>query len=251
MKPKPESFFRRVLLWLAPPEAPRDFPAPPRERSVYEAETTPGPLTLSEQTECTWPDKQFISIKHPSDKYARWAEAEDITDTNIKYIGCAKECWLRLTGPELSGIRDYHLGLVRSRGAYHIFEIDPAQEECGPDYDWWNRPYEIVKDTLTFTIGNIELAIYRDKMPITIEGKNTDGIAIINSHEAEVNHNRIIGSAPDCWITLPDPTLPAYMAERRSLGHHKVLYAYGYQEGDQYITRADRAFQLGGYSVTL
>lgn len=213
-----------------------------------------GPLTLADEKEVAWP-AQSISIKYPDDNYTRWADINKQDESIIKWIGSAPDCWLRIEDSKSLGVRPYHMGLVRCRGRYYIFELNLKLKDPNSYFEWWNAPYKEVPEAGEFKLGNIDLVIYRHKRPMTIEGKNTDGVAIINTEKTNKYSSQVIGSAPDCWITLPDPDLPAYMAVRRRCGHHRVLYEYGYELSEDpetpYITRADKAFELGGYYVTL
>jgi len=223
-----------------------------RYRDAYEIEQTYGPLSFAEAEELAWPLKQFISIKKPDDKYSRWAKVEEIRDDNIRYIGSATDCWLSIDGPYASELRPYHLGMVRSRGSFFVFELDANCKPSDLNYDWWNHPYSHLTDSDEFEVGGLRIVFYRKKKPITIEGKNTDGVAVLNM-ERETSaavRTGTIGSASDCWITLPDSELPQYMAVRRTLGHHRVLYAYGASADADYLTRADRECELGGYRIT-
>lgn len=227
-------------------------PAKPRYRDVFEIEQTYGPLSLAEAEELAWPPRQFISIKKPNDKYARWAIVEEIRDDHVRYIGSATDCWLSIDEPYDSELRSYYLGIVRSRGSYFVFELDAKRKTYDLNYDWWNHPYSHLTDFEEFEAGGLRIVFYRNKKPITIEGKNTDGVAVLDmkNENSATDRAGTIGSASNCWITLPDPELPEYIAVRRTKGHHKVLYAYGVSTDAEYLTRADRECELEGYRIT-
>jgi len=225
-----------------------------KSRHLFEIKETYGPLILPELEELAWPPKQLISIKHPNDVYGRWATVEDIKDNDIKYIGTGDTgdtCWLRLDGEHDASIRDCHWGFVRNRGRYYIFEVGADTSPYEPDYDWWNYPFTQVEGAFKFGSDLVDLTIFRDDRPITIEGKNTNGVAVLDIDEIRPNEVHTIGSSPGCSITLPDPDLPPYLARRGRQGHHRVLYDY-YASPDQgYLMRADKMFEIGGYRVTL
>ena len=255
------TIFIILVLVLDLPSPRQSYKSPSvKSRELYHIRKTYGPLILTESEELAWPHKQFISIKYPNDTYARWANVADIKDDQIKYIGTHADCWLRLENVSNSNIRAIHWGLVRSRGKYYIFEVHGHPISQNLDYDWWNHPYSQVDENVRVESGLMSLTVYRDEKPITIEGKNTNGVAVIEFDEEKSTQGNIIGSAPHCWITLPDPDLPPYLAIRDRRGHHRVLYEYydyfdclrnNGQKPEQYLTRADRSFEIGGYRITL
>ena len=159
-------------------EVPKKQPEPVKTiyRYAHQIALTYGPLSIVEAGELAWPTKQFISVKKNNDKYARWAKIEEINDGQIRYIGSAEDCWLSMDEADVSGVRPYHLGIVKSRGSFFVFELDAKRKAYGLNYDWWNHPYSNLTDSEKFEVGNISLVFYRSKKPVTIEGKNTNGI---------------------------------------------------------------------------
>jgi len=150
----------------------------------------------------------------------------------------------------LSGVRPYHLGIVYSDNEFYVFEVEEGYHNNGPDYAWRQHPYEKIFEPLTFRIGNAVLVIFGNEKPFTIEGKNTNGVAVVNFEGPPQYGPITIGSSPDCYITLPDPDLPAYIGIMGNLSNHRYLYPYdGWNRGEEVLIRADRYFEIAGYQV--
>lgn len=95
------------------------------------------------------------------------------------------------------------------------------------------------------------------KGPATLVAPHLDGEHIVDDNSVYVS---TIGSSPYCSITLPDPSLPEYMARARSVSNHRMLYAvdgalppisdqYERPEGN-YLMRIDNShFIFAGYLI--
>jgi len=222
----------------------------PLSTSAFKAKMRGDPRSLADGDKSTRYFTSRISIKYPNDNFGRLAETEFFKDSEIRFIGTAADCWLRLESEALSGVRPHHLGIVGSDSEFYVFEVKEGEDNIGPDYNWRQHPYEIISKPLTFRIGNAVLVIFGDEKPFTIEGKNTNGVAVVNFEGPPQHWPITIGSSPDCYITLPDPDLPAYIGIMQSLSNHRYLFPYdGRNTGEEPLIRADRYFEIAGYQV--
>ncbi|MDB2439517.1 hypothetical protein N9W89_12450 [Hellea sp.] len=222
----------------------------PLSLPAYKTKNSVGPRSLADEDKMARYFSSRISIKYPDDNFGRLAETKPFKDSAIKFIGTAADCWLRLESEALSGVRPHHLGIVSSDSEFFVFEVKKGDDNIGPDYDWRQHPYETIFKPLTFRVGNAVLVIFGREKPFTIEGKNTNGVAVVNFEGPPEYGPITIGSSPDCYITLPDPDLPDYIGIMKSLSNHRYLYSYdGWNTGEEALIRADRYFEIAGYEV--
>jgi len=183
----------------------------------------------------------YYIMRHPSWTCDRLCTHDNWTQEQGRVIGSAPENWIVL--PNVDGVVAPYIAEIFWRdGQAYMVKLNDRPLTHEERLGWENLNPVILEDKFELSGFTVERHVchkFRD-LPATIIGPNIEGEHIANYRGGAYR----IGSSEYCDVTLPDPTLPEVMAEKKSLGHHLVLEDYpGFCRVDAYAGRKERCIQ--------
>jgi len=218
-----------------------------------------GPLNQSDENQVAGRHTIRPSLKYPEDEYERLARHNVVSDDYYGVIGTADDCWLKLRPRK--NIKPYHAQIVRDRGRYYLVELEDVPLDKVQKLKWHEYPYQHIKRG-HFVLHDIDIFLNNYVAPILLSGKGIDGRIVSDYTEWKIEYGQTIGSSPECWVTLPDSRLPPFMAVRKGLGHHIVLFKLKLKTGgededefpyeEEYWRRVDKGpIKIAGYKIEI